>query len=219
MKTDPQSEYNISISKAELAALPAARYVGNIHVINKSEEVIPALECLQRAEIVGFDTETRPSFKKGQTHIVSLMQLATYSDCFLFRLNKIGMPRELLKYLEDDAYTKIGLSLHDDFHNLQRLAPELKPKGFIDLQDYVKRWRITDISLTKINAILFDHRISKSQRLTNWEADTLTAHQQSYAALDALACIKIYDYLRSGKFDPSQSRYIHTDLPDEPAAN
>lgn len=204
-----------------MAALPAARYVGSIHVINKLEEVVPAIECLKQADIVGFDTETRPSFKKGQTHIVSLMQLATYSDCFLFRLNKIGMPHELLSYLEDDKHTKIGLSLHDDFHNLQRLAPDLEPKGFIDLQDYVKQWHITDISLTKINGILFDHRISKSQRLTNWEADKLTVHQQSYAALDALACIKIYDYLRSGQFDPEQSKYIHTEseTSEEPPAN
>lgn len=188
--------------------LPSAHYHGNIRLVDKPELVGEAITILSQEDIVGFDTETRPSFKKGQTHTVSLIQLASRKECFLFRLNKVGMPQPLLDFLQSPLHTKVGLSLHDDFHNLLRLCPDIKPQGFIDLQDFVKPWNITDTSLTKIHAILFGKRISKSQRLTNWEADSLTIHQQQYASLDALACIEIYDYLKSGQYYPLNSQYI-----------
>ena len=153
--------------------------------------------------MVGFDTETRPAFKKGQKHKVALMQISTVDRCYLFRLNKIGMSEELKAFLENPDVLKIGLSVHDDFTVLRR-SSELDPKGFVDLQDMVKNFEITDISLQKIYAIIFGERISKSQRLTNWEADSLSEAQQAYAALDAWACLKIYNYLNAGKFVPAQ---------------
>ncbi|MBD5201197.1 MAG: 3'-5' exonuclease domain-containing protein 2 [Bacteroidales bacterium] len=208
MKTDDcRRNFTISIPKETLNSLPAAEYQGEIHVIDQPEQVENAILRLRSSDVVGFDTETRPSFKKGQTHQVSLIQLATRSECFLFRLNHLGLPTPLLDYIEDEHQLKIGLSIHDDFHNLQRLHPGLSPAGFIDLQDFVKKWKITDTSLTKIHAILFGKRISKSQRLTNWEAETLSPHQQSYASLDALACINIYDYLHNGEFSPAKSNF------------
>lgn len=201
----------ISISKEQLAALPAAHFEGEICVIEKIDDVEEAVSELLQSDIIGFDTETRPTFRKGQTNTVSLLQLSTRQKSFLFRLNRIGLPDRILSLLEDSRCLMIGLSIHDDFHNLSKIA-KIKPDGFIDLQNYVKQFNIADNSLSRIYGIVFGERISKGQRLTNWEADALTPAQQSYAALDAMACIRIYDYLSSGKFDPDQSPYL-VDIP------
>ncbi len=198
---------SLSISKADLAKLPVADYYGDIHVVDIPEDVESAVAALRTSDVIGFDTETRPSFKKGQSHQVALLQLSTRKECFLFRLNKIGLPQAVKELLEDQSKIKIGVSLHDDFHNLHRIYT-LNPAGFVDLQPYVKKFGILDNSLSRIYGILFGHRISKGQRLTNWEATHLTPGQQAYAAFDALSCIEIYDYLESGKFDPFSSPYI-----------
>lgn len=204
--TSDMSQYIVSISKADLALLPAAEYHGRIHVVDSVEKIAPAVERLRNSDIIGFDTETRPSFKKGQCFQVSLLQLSTREECFLFRLNMIGLPQQVKDILEDEHMLKIGVSLHDDFHNLHRIYT-LEPKGFIDLQPYVKQFRIADNSLSRIYGILFGQRISKGQRLTNWEAKALTPSQQTYAAFDALSCIQIYEHLASGAFRPEESRY------------
>lgn len=207
---------NISISKDELSQLPTMVYPAEVTVVEDAGTARTAVRALNKEKIVGFDTETRPSFKKGQRHNVALMQISTLDRCFLFRLNKIGISDELKAFLENPGITKIGLSIHDDFNALHR-SSEVACKGFIDLQQYVKPFGITDISLQKIYAIIFGERISKSQRLTNWEADTLTPGQQSYAALDAWACLKIYEHLRDGGFHPAESPYRHEE--EAPAPN
>lgn len=197
-----------------LAALPAAHFSGEAIVIDKLENVAPAIAELRNSKIIGFDTETRPSFKKGHLNTVALIQLATHSKCFLFRINIIGLPKPVVDLLEDKDVLKIGLSTHDDFHNLNKIGP-ISPQGFVELQNYVKEFRIADNSLTRIYGILFGHRVSKGQRLTNWEAETLTTAQQNYASLDALACIKIYEYLKSGAFNPAESPYLTTIEPQD----
>lgn len=200
----------ISISKEQLAGLPTMVYPAAVTVVDDAATARTAVRALNRERIVGFDTETRPSFRKGQRHNVALMQISTHERCFLFRLNKIGISEELKQFLENPVITKIGLSIHDDFNALHRNC-EVACEGFIDLQQYVKRFGIKDISLQKIYAIIFGERISKSQRLTNWEAETLTPGQQAYAALDAWACLRIYDYLKANEFDPESSPYAcHT---------
>lgn len=204
--------YHVSISKEELAKLPIVHYKGNIHLIDRPEEVEDAIRQLRCGDVLGFDTETRPCFKKGQHHTVSLLQLSTRTDCWLFRLNKIGMPDIIKDLLEDKGVKKIGLSVHDDFHNLRQLR-ELTPAGFIDLQPYVKDYDIADNSLARIYGIVFGKRISKNQQLSNWEAPELSTAQKRYASLDALACISIYDYLESGKFIPSESTYYKEIIP------
>lgn len=201
-----QPSISLSISKADLAKLPAADYFGDIHVIDTIEKIEDAVAKLRDSDLIGFDTETRPSFKKGQSYQVALLQLSTRTECFLFRLNKIGLPQSVKDILEDESLTKIGVSLHDDFHNLNKIY-SLTPGGFIDLQPYVKQFGILDNSLSRIYGILFGHRISKGQRLTNWEADHLTHAQQGYAAFDALSCIQIYEYLENGRFNPEESIY------------
>lgn len=196
----------VTISKADLALLPPAEYHGHIHVVDTIEKIEYAVQALRTSDIIGFDTETRPSFKKGQCYQVALMQLSTRTECFLFRLNMIGLPGEVKEILEDESKLKIGVSLHDDFHNLHRIYT-LEPRGFIDLQPFVKKFKIADNSLSRIYGILFGKRISKGQRLTNWEAKTLTQSQQTYAAFDALSCIEIYEALKSGFFIPENSPY------------
>lgn len=223
MRKKKEPAFNLSIAKDVLGKLPAAKFHGTqITLIDKPEDVDAAVDELMRADIIGFDTETKPSFKRGQSNVVSLLQLSTREHAFLFRLNRIGFGDRLKALLEDESKLKIGLSIHDDFHHLNRLN-SFDPKGFIDLQQYVKQFLIADNSLTRIYGILFGQRISKSQRLTNWEAEQLTQAQQIYASLDALACIDVYDYLEAGKFDPHTSQYkvvpltnSGVPLPEEP---
>ena len=205
------SNFNLSIPKQTVAELPIASFTGDIEVIDTLQAVGPAVDWLMSQSLIGFDTETKPSFKKGRPNKVALMQLSSADKCCLFRLNKIGMPEALRRFIESPAVEKIGLSIHDDFHVMHR-SSEFTPAGFVELQDYVKQWHIADISLQKIFGIVFGHKISKGQRLTNWEADTLTRAQQVYAATDAWACLRLYEHLQSGQFDPAASPYV---LPDE----
>lgn len=198
----------VYISKEQLSQLPVEAYSGRIILVQDILTARKAMRYLSDCSIVGFDTETRPSFKKGENHQVALMQISTTDSCFLIRLNRLGVFPELKEFLENPRVTKIGLSLKDDFHMINRLTP-IEPQGFVEIQSLAKEYGITDSSLAKIYAILFDLRISKSQRLTNWEAVELTQPQQQYAALDAFACLRIYHYLRSGAFVPESSKYFH----------
>ena len=198
----------ISITKDEIANLDIESFPGDIFVINSVAQARKAITYLRKHNYIGFDTETRPSFKKGVVRKMALMQLSTLDECFLFRLNKIGFPDVLKEFLEDKSVTKIGLSLKDDFGVLKRSTQDATPEGFIELQSMAKSYGIDDISLQKIYAILFDKRISKGQRLSNWEAPALTDAQQEYAAIDAWACLKIYFHLTAGNFDPESSKYI-----------
>lgn len=198
----------IAISKETVAEMPVVTFPGTITVVDTPEKARMALRELSRARVVGFDTETRPSFHRGRTHNVALMQLSTDDHCFLLRLNIIGMSVYLRRFLEDPEIIKIGLSVHDDFSVMRRMVDDLDPQGFIDLQEYVKYFHINDISLQKVYAIVFGEKISKNQRLTNWEADELTPQQQAYAAIDAWACLRLYRTLRSGAFHPDESPYI-----------
>lgn len=184
-----------TITKQEIATLPVEEFAGRIILITNSQDADKAVEYLMNYPCVGFDTETRPSFKKGQRFKISLMQISTIDTCFLFRLNLIDIPESLEKFLETNEVQKIGLSLRDDFGAIRKRT-EIEPGNFLDLQHYVKDFGIADASLQKIYAILFGKKISKGQRLTNWEAESLTEPQQRYAALDAWACLQIYNKLK-----------------------
>ncbi|MCH5319729.1 MAG: 3'-5' exonuclease domain-containing protein 2 [Paramuribaculum sp.] len=197
----------ISITKEQVAKLPRVEYPGKYFVIENATDEDKALSELRGCKLVGFDTETKPSFKKGQPNNVSLIQIASGDICYLFRINKIGLSDKLKKFIEDSQIQKIGLSLKDDFFVLNR-SVKFTPAGFIDLQSFVKEYNIEDASLQKIYAILFGKKISKNQRLSNWEAEALTERQKIYASIDAWACLEIYNFLISGNFLPSQSPYI-----------
>ncbi len=189
------SKIPTTISKEEIAGLELEHFTGNIVVVDSLADCKKAVQYLQTQKLLGFDTETRPSFKKGKTNKVALLQLSTDKTCFLFRLNMIGFPESLLNLLKNEKITKVGLSLRDDFGMLRKIAP-IEPAGFVDIQTYIIRFNIQELSLQKIYALLFHKKISKSQRLSNWEADTLNDGQKRYAATDAWACILIYNKLK-----------------------
>ncbi len=182
--------------KKKIPTLPRVVFGGRIEVVLTESVAEKAVDYLLSADILGVDTETRPSFKKGRTYKVSLLQVSTRDICFLFRLNHLGMSPSIIRLLEDTTVPKIGLSLHDDIKMLKGRA-DFKPGWFIDLQNEVSNIGIQDMSLAKIYANLFGMRISKREQLSNWEADVLSDKQKMYASIDAWVCIQIFEeYLR-----------------------
>lgn len=192
------------IDKSLIPDMPQVVFEGRIIVVVSAAETRKAVDFLLSQPILGVDTETRPSFRKGVIYTVSLLQVATRDICFLFRLKHIGKNRDIIRLLEDTTVPKIGLSLHDDMMSLAKVY-QFKPGLFIDLQNHVSEIGVRDLALQKLYANFFGMKISKSQRLTNWEADILTDRQKMYAAIDAWACIKLYEELmrleKSGDYE------------------
>lgn len=182
--------YN-KFDKKSIAQLPTVTFPGKTVVVMSESEAEKAVDFLLSRDILGVDTETRPSFKKGESHMVSLLQVSTSDICFLFRLNHIGITPAILRLLENKVVPMVGLSLHDDMLSLHKRVA-FTPGFFIDLQDLVGELGIEDLSLQKLYANLFHQKISKRQRLTNWDSDVLNDKQKAYAALDAWACINLY---------------------------
>ena len=182
--------YN-KFDKKSIAQLPTVTFPGKTVVVMSESEAEKAVDFLLSRDILGVDTETRPSFKKGESHMVSLLQVSTSDVCFLFRLNHIGITPAILRLLENKVVPMVGLSLHDDMLSLHKRVA-FTPGFFIDLQDLVGELGIEDLSLQKLYANLFHQKISKRQRLTNWDSDVLNDKQKAYAALDAWACINLY---------------------------
>ncbi len=178
--------------KSIINSLPLVTFPGKIIVVLNEYEADRAVEYLLSCDVLGVDTETRPAFRKGNNHKVALLQVATRKECFLFRLNHLGLPQSLLRLLSNKQVPMVGLSWHDDLMSLHR-REQFEPGWFIDIQDIIGNLGIVDKSLQKLYANLFGEKISKRQRLTNWEADVLTDRQKEYAAIDAWACIKLYD--------------------------
>lgn len=186
--------YKESIDKDELAEMPLVQFEGNIKLVESKEDYLSSVKFLSEQKILGFDTETKPAFKKGVVNEVALLQLSTNDHAFLFRLNIIGLPNGLKNILENPAIKKIGVAIRDDIKGLQKLN-SFKPGGFVELQEHVKSFGIQDFSLKKMSAIVLGCRISKSQRITNWEAPELTEAQQIYAATDAWVSHQIFQSL------------------------
>lgn len=178
--------------KKLIADLPVVAFQGRIITIITQGEAARAVDYLLTMPILGFDTETRPSFKRGSQYKVALLQVSTPDTCFLFRLNRIGLTPAIVKLLEDRTVPKIGLSWHDDINSLRRLG-HFEPGWFIDIQHHVGELGLQDMSLQKLYANIFGQKISKRQQLSNWEADVLTDKQKLYAATDAWACIRIFE--------------------------
>ena len=185
--------YN-KFDKKSLANLPIVAFDKKIVVVNNTFDAEKAVDFLLKQDMLGFDTETRPSFQRGNVNQVALLQICAEDVCFLFRLNHIDIPDCLIRILTDTKITKVGLSLRDDLSVLRRRR-EFTPGTFIELQQFVKEFGIEDMSLQKLFANVFRQKISKNQQLTNWEADILTDKQKLYAATDAWSCIMIYKEL------------------------
>lgn len=180
--------------KKLITALPPVTFEGRIIVILTPSETAKAVDFLLTRSLLGVDTETRPSFKRGFQYKVSLLQVSTEDTCFLFRLNYTGITPAIVRFLEDTTVPKIGLSWHDDLMGLHKLA-DFTPGNFIDLQNHVREIGIEDMSLQKLYANMFGRKISKKMQLSNWERDVLDEKQKQYAATDAWACIMLYKEL------------------------
>ena len=181
--------------KQLIADLPRVLFPGHIEVIASESDAERAVDYLMKQPILGFDTETRPSFTQGKQNKVALLQVCGGGVCFLFRLNRIDIPPCLIKLLEDKKITKIGLSWHDDLRALNQ-RKKFRAGTFIDLQDVAGKMGIIDTGLQKLYANIFGEKISKAQQLSNWEADNLTEPQKLYAATDAWACIQLYKEMK-----------------------
>jgi ribonuclease D len=183
-----------TVTNDELAALPPCAFAGRIVVVEDEATLTAACDHLATQPAVGFDTETRPSFKAGVVHRVALLQLSTADVCYLVRLNKLALERPLARLFENPHVLKVGAALSNDIPALRKMR-QFRQAGFVDLQSIVSQWGITDLSVRKMAAIVLGVRVSKAQRLSNWEAATLTAPQQLYAATDAWVCLEIYNRL------------------------
>ena len=179
--------------KKNINALPPVQFDGRIVVVQSEDEARKAVDYLLKHRILGMDTETRPVFAKGhRTNPVALLQISTHHVCFLFRLNMIGITDDILRLLCSPDITIVGLSLRDDFLQLRRRRDFVTPK-YVEIQSIAKDFGIVDMSLQKLYANLYHRKISKSQQLSNWEAEVLTEPQKRYAATDAWACVQLYD--------------------------
>lgn len=186
--------FNENITIEEIRELELKWFQGRIVVADNLETYREVISEFRNSEIIGFDTETRPSFKKGRKNKVSLIQLANSEIACLFRINRIGMPDELVSILSDPSIIKAGVAIHDDIRYLKNIK-NFNPEGFVDLQGFVKGFGIQSSGLKKLAAIVLGFRISKRQQITDWEATELTEAQQVYAATDAWVCYEIYKKL------------------------
>jgi ribonuclease D len=187
-----------NISNDDVAALEAVHFDGRIEVVETPDALAKACRILSKERYIGFDTETRPSFQAGVSHKVSLLQLSTEKVCFLIRLNKLPLTREIIAILTNGDIKKVGADVRNDIGALNKLR-HFTANGFIDLQEEVGKYGIEDKSLRKISGIVLGKKVSKAQRLSNWAANKLTPQQQMYAATDAWVCIEIYNKLRGIK--------------------
>ncbi len=183
-----------TISNEDTAALPSARFEGRIVMVENDRQVAAACRDLASQSIVGFDTETRPSFTAGVVNKVALLQLSTHERCYLIRLCRTRLHNSILKILSNPRIVKIGADVAGDLRALHALR-HFKERGFVDLQQMAGEWGIEEKSLRKMSAIVLGRRVSKAQRLSNWEANVLTPQQKMYAATDAWVCISIYEKL------------------------
>jgi len=188
--------YQSEISKEEVAELDLIQYEGPIHLIDSMEAFEREIDRIALEPVLGFDTETRPSFKKGKVYPTSLIQISSLEQSWILRVNRFGYPKRLLKLLSGEIPLKIGVGLQDDLRRL-RTDFQFEPHGFLDLQSYVQAFRIDEKGLKKITGIVLERRISKSQQVSNWDADELSEAQLRYASTDAWICLMIYNSLRA----------------------
>lgn len=182
---------NSTITREEINALPLMKFDGPIHVVDQKDQVKPAVERLLQEDVLGFDTETKPSFKKGVSYLPALIQFANDEEAWLFRINGNGMHKAILEVLQSEKTKKVGVALHDDIKHLQKVR-KFKPSGFVDVASVANDAGILKRGLRNMTGILLGGRLSKSAQLTNWAQGTLTKNQLVYAATDAWVSLKLY---------------------------
>ena len=195
--------FKISLTPEEIESLEMSSFPGEIIVVDhQGWGFFRALEYLRHQKILGFDTESRPNFSPQHHHYgVALLQLSGPDRAYLFRIKQLTMYKRLFKILASDSIIKVGAAVNDDIHGLQRYC-DFKPKGFVDLQKIVWEWGIRDKSVKKMAGNILGIRISKTQQLSNWEAETLSEAQKKYAATDAWVCREMYVKLLASEKHP-----------------
>lgn len=195
--------FQSSVLPEEIEGLELAAFGGKITVIDKTgPEFRHAISYLRRQKVIGFDTESRPCFTPAQPKSgVALLQLSGPKEAFLFRIKHLGMDKSLCSILSSEKIVKVGAAVHDDIRGLQKYR-EFEAKNFIDLQKIVWEYGIKDKSVKKMSAIILGVRISKTQQLSNWEAEILSESQQLYAATDAWVCREMYNLLMKSEKHP-----------------
>lgn len=188
--------FKISVAAEEIETMPLCSFPGEIHTIDRvGRELNSAIAYLKQQPLIGFDTESRPVFSPGQrNHGVALLQLSGPDHAFLFRTQKIGMPKGLCKIMSSREILKVGAAVRDDVRGLQRFS-RFDPHGYVDLQMIAWEWGIKDKSVKKLAANILGLKVSKAQQLSNWEAETLTSAQKMYSATDAWVCLEMYKKL------------------------
>ncbi|MCW5910063.1 MAG: 3'-5' exonuclease domain-containing protein 2 [Cyclobacteriaceae bacterium] len=192
----PKNNLSVTISHEEINELPLGAFAGKVLVVSDEKLIPRVMDEVREHKVVGFDTETKPVFVRGQQNKVSLIQIALPDKVFLVRVKFTGMPASLVRFLESDETQKAGVALRDDIKALQRLKL-YQPDGFIELADMSKQAGLQVESVKKLTALLLGFRISKSAQTSNWEAEVLNEKQISYAATDAWVCLEIYHKLRT----------------------
>ncbi len=193
-------EYKANMTNEEVNDLPLTAFDGDIVVVEGGDQR-EAAAYLSSQKLIGFDTESRASFVKGVSNTISLVQLSGADRAYLFRVNISPLAPEIIKVLQSRTIVKVGLAISDDITRLRTVNPSLYPHGFVDLQSVVGRFGIKELGLKKISAIVLGKRISKAQRLSNWNAVNLTEAQRVYAATDAWICREIYQSLLAAEKD------------------
>jgi ribonuclease D len=190
------NKFQKEISKEEVQQLDMIQFEGPITLIQTRKEFSDHIPHIRAHPVLGFDTETRPSFKKGKLYPTSLVQLSSARQAWIIRVSRIGYPEDLLELFTDEAILKVGSGLSDDLRRLRKDF-HFEPAGFLDLQQYVEAFHIGEKGLKKMSSIVLGKRISKSQQVSNWDADVLSEAQLRYAATDAWICLEIYQTLRN----------------------
>lgn len=195
--------YRATITNEEINLMPVTTFTGRVIVADSAESLALAEQALMGAKIIGFDTETRPSFRKGVSYKTALLQLSTEDTAVLIRLQYVGLSAVITNILQSSKVLKIGAAIRDDIKGLQQFK-RYQPAGFVDLQSIVHKWDIQELSVKKMAAIVLGVKVSKAQRLSNWEATQLTPSQIDYAAVDAWVCRQIYIELENTKVGASR---------------
>ena len=199
------------ISKELVHWMPVAQFTGEVIVVDEIDKIKDAIDYLSGQKLLGIDTESRPSFSRGVHYPTALVQVATEERCYLFRLNRIGMPMGLIRIFTNPKICKVGLAFRDDLNGLRRLH-NFTPKNCVDIQQLVTGYGILDLGLQKIFAICFGKKISKAQQLTNWENPTLSPEQARYASTDAWATLLIYkELMQTQPLSEQEVQQIKTD--------
>lgn len=187
--------YPTSIAKEEVQLLPLIRFEGPIQVIDTDEAMHEAIAELRKESILGFDTETKPTFQKGEYNATALIQLANNQTAYLFRVLLLNNTKPLYRFLEEKGIVKVGISIHDDIKDLKKNS-SFRPVDFVDLNHIAKEMGITQIGMRSLSGIFLKSRISKSQQTSNWEGKELSPAQQTYAATDAWVCYRMFTELK-----------------------